>query len=236
MDKTTVIIPCYGDPKLNTRCVFSVLNHSRADILLIDNGVSNLSMFLNYKNVRIFRPNENIGYPKAINAGIALSTSPYLVFLNCDTEVEPFWLDRMQDSFTAVTAAVGPLTDNASQPQGRYEAAKEAIRVFPEKIEMGWGIAMPMSFFCVMVSREAINDIGYLDDGFSPGYGEDDDWLYRAHLRGWELRINKSVQVKHTPHSTWDEQDRMNAQRNAVERLIFKYGKKMAPAALENTT
>lgn len=44
-----------------------------------------------------------------------------------------------------------------------------------------------MAFWCVMIPRKLFDEIGYLDETFSPGMGEDGDFCIRAQLAGHPL-------------------------------------------------
>ena len=44
-----------------------------------------------------------------------------------------------------------------------------------------------MAFWCVMLPRKLIGEIGLLDEVFDPGMGEDGDFSIKAQLRGYEL-------------------------------------------------
>lgn len=44
-----------------------------------------------------------------------------------------------------------------------------------------------MAFWCVMLPRKLIREIGLLDEVFDPGMGEDGDFSIKAQLRGYEL-------------------------------------------------
>ena len=74
-----------------------------------------------------------------------------------------------------------------------------------------------------MLSREAILDVGYLDDNFSPGCGEDDDWLFRAHQLGWRLAIQTDALVHHVGQASWDLNLRAKCQERAVAYLKQKH-------------
>lgn len=49
---------------------------------------------------------------------------------------------------------------------------------------------------CMMVRREAIAQVGLLDEGFFM-YGEDLDWCYRIKAAGWKVYYNPEVTVLH---------------------------------------
>jgi GT2 family glycosyltransferase len=50
---------------------------------------------------------------------------------------------------------------------------------------------------CLLLRVDALRAVGYLDEGFDPGYGEDIDLCYRLAKHGWSLRICQEAQVIH---------------------------------------
>jgi O-antigen biosynthesis protein len=165
-----------------------------------------------------------IGYTKACNAGIALSTAPYVVLLNSDaTPKTEGWLEKMAACFDAGIAAVGPITDNPKQGQGRpdaYPPNTGFIQLEPTSTDAGWGWNVHLSFFCVMICREALVDVGYLDERFSPGGGEDDDWLYRAYLKGWGYGVQTDVLVSHVGQASWESLEPLPQRSERAHRLL----------------
>ena len=57
-------------------------------------------------------------------------------------------------------------------------------------------------FFCVAIKREVIEKIGLLDEQFSPGNFEDDDFCVRAILAGFRLGIAQDVLIYHKGSAT----------------------------------
>lgn len=56
---------------------------------------------------------------------------------------------------------------------------------------------MAVPFVCVMLRRDALNDIGLLDERFDGYGGDDEEWCLRALARGWSLAVTPRVVVKH---------------------------------------
>jgi GT2 family glycosyltransferase len=227
--KYDIIIATNGETELSEKCFHSV-RHNSIDwrIIWIDNDrypapelIDDLS-----NNVTYVRPPENIGYTKAMNVGLALSTAPFVVLLNDDTEVTDGWLEGLEEGFlfSRRVAAVAPITNNQRQGQGRKTPNQGIFEIIPKEIKAGWGIDVQLSSFCLMLSREAIVEIGYLDERFSPGFGDDDDWLYRAHLKNWRLILQTDVLVKHVGSATWSTEKRAELQSRNVQLLKKKYG------------
>ena len=155
-------------------------------------------------------PNHNIipidgrdGYTVGVNKGLKRSTAPYVLLLNDDAEIRSHdftW--HMQQTFRQVPhcACVG-VVNPCRKPE--MERNKGIVQVTPELSLDGFGIGdMKISFFCAMLSRQAIDAIGLLDEQFNPGYGEDDDWIAEAHLEGWGLGIHTDMLVNHEGGAT----------------------------------
>lgn len=169
---------------------------------------------------------ENIGYTKGTNVGLAISTAPYVVLLNDDTEVPEGWLEKLEEAFAIQKlAAVGPLSTSQRQWQGQFPEEK-GFQVVPTKFSLRGTKAIggrPLAFFCTMISREAIEAIGYLDERFSPGFAEDDDWICRATLLGWYQAVRTDLRVKHVHRATWNPQKVAELQARNCRRLREKY-------------
>jgi len=54
-----------------------------------------------------------------------------------------------------------------------------------------------LAFLCTLIKREVIKAIGGLDERFSPGNYEDDDYCLRAQLAGYKAVIAKDVFIHH---------------------------------------
>ena len=97
-----IIFVCYNNKNVIKRCFNSLEKYTENynNVIVIDNNSDEetIKALLSYKNILktgdfIFHKNkENLGYSKALNQGIKLSHSPYLVFANLDIEFMENWL------------------------------------------------------------------------------------------------------------------------------------------------
>ncbi len=81
-------------------CLDSILNQTYRDysVLVIDNASTDGSdKFIedNYDNVELVRMKKNYGFSSAVNKGIELSDSEYVLLLNNDTQTEPDFLAEL---------------------------------------------------------------------------------------------------------------------------------------------
>jgi GT2 family glycosyltransferase len=60
-----------------------------------------------------------------------------------------------------------------------------------------------LAFFCAIIRREALDDVGPLSEEYGLGYGEDDDYCIRMRQAGWKLGIANDAWVDHDHHATY---------------------------------
>jgi len=184
-----IILPFFNQTELLNNCIKSIRQHTtNYNLILIDNGSTE-----KIKEVCI-RNESNLGYPKAINQGLKQSTADFVLLLNSDTEVCENWTDLLKAPFNddKTVGAVGPLSTAKTQWQGLL------------KVENKWEkVKQPLSFFCVMFSKEAINTVGYLDEDFGIGFGEDNDYCSRLMWHGYSVVIQRRLRIKHHHRQTF---------------------------------
>lgn len=78
--------------------------------------------------------------------------------------------------------------------------------------------------FCQLKRKEALQQIGLLDDNLPHGLGTDDDWCHRARAGGWKILLALDAFADHDHKSTFRRsgQDRQAMQREAVSYLKGK--------------
>lgn len=203
--KTSIIIPVKDNQHLTEECIKSIKdNTADYELIIVDNGSNPV-----YKGEGlIIRNEENLGFPKAVNQGIIKSTGEVIVILNNDTIVTPNWLNDLIAHFDDYDM-VGPCTNYISGPQqikiDDY-SNPASWHVSAEKYHKeNKGQSMPwhrLVFFCVAIKEEVFNRIGLLDEQFSPGNFEDDDFCLRAIEAGFRLGIAQDVFIHHIGQAT----------------------------------
>lgn len=120
---------------------------------------------------KILSFSEPLGYTKAINAGIGVSEGEFVVLMNNDCQVLDYaksgdWLRMLEAPF---------LVDNMVGITG-------PSKLFSKEINSHFLI-----FFLVMMRRGLFYELGYLDEVFNPGGGEDIDFCARTERAGYKL-------------------------------------------------
>ncbi|MCM3626014.1 glycosyltransferase family 2 protein [Paenibacillus glycanilyticus] len=201
---TSIIIPTYNALPLLRETISSIRRHTKElyELIVVDNGSTDGTLdFLKQQRIITISLPANTGFPAACNWGLRLARGEWLVLLNNDVLVTAEWLSRMQRTYDrdASIGIVGPLTNYASGRQqvamtARYEEFAAQLSAEQdgkqEKVNRIIG-------FCMLFSRTFMKKVGLLDEQFSPGHFEDDDYCYRAYLAGYRVVIAKDAFVYH---------------------------------------
>lgn len=205
MPKYSIIIPVCNQPELTKACLDSVAAHSHDhEVIVVDNGSSPAWRGPEF----CIRNEKNLGFPVAINQGIKRAVGEIIVLLNNDTVVSAGWLDRLSHHLKSFDL-VGPMTNRVSGPQqlsvSGFPLPDGILGVSEDVYRSSAGRAIPfhrLVFFCVAIKREVIDKIGLLDERFSPGNFEDDDYCLRAIEAGFRLGIATDCFIYHAGGST----------------------------------
>ena len=100
MQIATVVIPNLNGMKYLKDCLDSLRRQTRTDfsVILIDNGSTDGSadyVAQNYPEVRVERFSENRGFCGAVNAGIRMSSTRYVILLNNDTICDAQFVEQL---------------------------------------------------------------------------------------------------------------------------------------------
>jgi len=184
--------------KLTEDCINSIqrnTSYPNYEIALIDNGSTDGSaaMLKEMKAKGIIKTlvlnKANLGYSAGVNQGFKESRGKYVFHLDNDTLVEKKWLEKAveaAENFQGKVGAVGSLIVG-KKDFGKGLQGTEIIRERPAVC----GAAM-------MYSKEALEKVGLLDaELWSPIYGEEQDWCYRARNAGFAVIESNASRVYH---------------------------------------
>ena len=197
----SIIIPVLNQLEMTLKCIESIEDNTKDfEIIIIDNGSD--PPCPKYCDTLI-RNEENLGFPKAVNQGIEASNGDVVVILNNDVIVTDNWLYRLEWHLLKYDM-VGPCTNSISGPQqvliSQYNNEQELNTAAMEFQLKNAFQSIPFHrivFYCVAIKREVIDKIGLLDEIYSPGNYEDDDFCMRAIDAGFKLGIARDVYVHH---------------------------------------
>lgn len=220
-----IIIPVYNAYEDLQTCVASVLEYTdlgRHRLILVNDAspddriTSYLNTLSEHQNVVIVENEKNLGFSGSINHGIEISATRDVILLNSDTIVTKNWAEKMtvcaysDDAIATVT----PLSNNAtlcSVPEFLQENVLPegyTLEQYAELIENVSLCSYPRipvaNGFCMYVKREVIEKIGSFDMiTFERGYGEENDFCYRAEQIGYHHAMCDDTYIYHTGTSSF---------------------------------
>jgi N-acetylglucosaminyl-diphospho-decaprenol L-rhamnosyltransferase len=219
--KFSVLIVNYASWPLTLRCIESLQQTRYGDfeIIVVDNDSAEPPE-LPFA-VRLIRNKENLGFARAHNRGIAVSSGDPVVIINPDTVVERDFFEHLQE-FVTENPRVGIAGPRILDSEGDLQlSARREIsalsgflgrtslltRLFPKSslvksqfpavtdqsrpTSVDW-----VSGACMVVRRETLRDVGTLDERFFM-YFEDADLCRRARAAGWLVYYLPHVEIVH---------------------------------------
>ena len=154
-----------------------------------------------------------MGFSYAVNQGIGVSNSDFILLLNNDTVVTKNWATRLLQGFNLLSniGLVGPMTNHAPPPQNVAEFKYnniDGLNCYANKWSLdheGEFIEVPrLSAFCVMISRRLIEAIGLFDTNYGNGFYEDEDYCLRTKESGYKIILARSVYIHHYGSRTFN--------------------------------
>lgn len=214
----TLLVDCVSSCLADARHVIVVDNASADESL---EGLKRV--FPNESRLQIIQNNRNMGFSAGCNVGIEVATEPFLLFLNPDCVLAEGSLQLMLENLQA-DARVGMVGGLLIDPDGTEQAGgRRAVPTPWRSFVRAFGLhcfadRWPRLFYdfhlhkqplpdapieveaisgaCILVKREAINDIGLWDEGYFL-HCEDLDWCMRLRRKGWKILFVPDAPVVH---------------------------------------
>ncbi|PQP81045.1 glycosyltransferase family 2 protein [Paenibacillus sp. PCH8] len=206
----SIVIPTYNQREYVLQCVSSIEKHTPApfEIIVVDNASKDgtaEALLRKGGMVRVAALDQNLGFAGGVNHGLMMARGRHIIVLNNDTLVTPGWLDNMMTCLAndPKIGVVGPVTN--------YIGGDQQIQVPYREVEEMWSFAATQNRpdaekhrmtdrlvgFCWLFSRELLERVGYLDEGYAVGNFEDDDWIIRVKLAGYKLAVAGDAFIHH---------------------------------------
>jgi len=204
-------------------CLASIDRHSpRAALVLVDDASEApcrrwLEEYAAGRpHVLLLRNAQQRGFPYNCNEIFYNTDARMICLLNSDTLVSPEWEVRVLNTMASAPARAlaGPstcFTHTAQQLPGllgeRLEQNLDTVAQISGEVRRRFGGAcrtLPtLGGFCLFVARELVRRIGYFDERFGLGAGEEDDFCYRAIKAGIRPTWVQGAYVHHFGHCSF---------------------------------
>jgi len=214
------------------------------EVIVVDNASADGSVAMvreDFPQVRLIANAENLGFTRGNNQAIAQSRGRYVLLLNPDTEVIGDALNTMVRYMDA-HPQVGVLGPQLLNPDGSVQPSRRRFPTlataflestvlqqwFPdnrilrryyvrdrgddEVQAVDWVVGA-----CLLVRRQAIEQVGLLDEAFFM-YSEELDWFRRFKEHDWQVVYLPTAQVIH-------HEARSSEQLKALQHIQFQRSK-----------
>lgn len=235
----SIVIPVYNQHEMTMDCLRAVREHTQdCEIILVDNGSTPAldRPYTGFMDCCMIRNDANMGFPWAVNQGIAVAKGDIIVLLNNDVIVTPGWATRLVRALQNPDdpySIVGPTTNFAAGIQrvdvGLYENEADLARE-SELLAAHWQDATePVNWvigFCMAFPKALWDELGPFDESLWPCSGEEIDFCLRARKAGHRVGVVRGCYVHHEGSQTFkalDEDYQTIVERNEAH-LAERWG------------
>jgi GT2 family glycosyltransferase len=217
----SVIIVNWNTKDLLVRCLDSIIlaaQRMKAEVFVVDNGSSDGSgrtVKEKFSEVILIENMTNLGFARANNQALRQSKGNYLLLLNPDTQIKGAAIRELisvMDAYphAGITGAQLLNSDGSKQnsianfPSLATELLNKSLLrwLFPKRFPgKGREYSDPIEVdsvigACMMVRRDAIEQVGLLDEDYFL-FLEETDWCYRMKRAGWKVYHVPQAEVYH---------------------------------------
>ena len=227
MARVSALVVAYNTRDLLLEALDSLAAEPDLQTIVVDNASSDGSVeavAARFPEVRLIASKTNLGFAAGTNLAAREARGDFLLLLNPDAALCPEALARLLGLMASRprAAAVGPAL---VYPDGRRQdsafrfpgLAQVALDLFPvprlagsrlngrlaaadEPVQVDHPLGA-----CMLIRRQAWDDIGPLDEGYFM-YVEEVDWCRRARRRGWEIWHDPRALVRHRAGAATSQQ------------------------------
>jgi GT2 family glycosyltransferase len=194
------------------------------EIIVVENHSSDGTVEMlrqDYPTVQLIENETNAGFVRPMNQAMHAASGRFVLLLNPDTVVLPGAADSLIDFFAKTPQAgiCGPKVLNRDRSLQKSCRRGEPRPVAVLSYFLGLSKLFPRSKFfggylmnymdedalhevagvagsCMLIRREVIEQIGYLDERFF-AYQEDADYCFQARKAGWKIYYVPQAQIIH---------------------------------------
>lgn len=259
-----IIVCVHNSPDDVNACLTSVLPSlsSQTRLIIVDDGSAKETEDLcravaasQPDLIRLIRRPEGSGFARAANNGLRESTGDMVILLNSDTIVVGDWVERLKACMLLrpEIGIVGPLSNAASWqsvPEFRGKDGKLAVNPVPGDPAIiaqihaacadfaksyDYPFVEQVNGFCYGIRRSLLDTIGLFDEEAFPfGYGEENDFSFRAGEAGFVCAIAIDCFVYHAKTKSYSSERRTQLTEAGQAILRSRYGRPRLQSAVRS--
>lgn len=207
----SIIILTYNQLEYTKLCLNSIRKYNGNDnceIIIVDNNSTDgtVEWIKSQHDIKYILNKENRGFPAGCNQGIEFANKENDIFLlNNDTVILPNSIFNLRmglysDSNIGATGSVSNSVTYYQKIEEIYNDIKEYINYgFKNNIHCKelYEERLKLIGFAMLIKRDVLEKVGYLDERFTPGNYEDDDISIRIISEGYKLLLCKDSYIHH---------------------------------------
>ncbi|NET30811.1 MAG: glycosyltransferase family 2 protein [Cyanothece sp. SIO1E1] len=196
----SVVIPVHNGGEAFRQCLASLALAAPAPlevIVVVDGDTDSSWQVAEEFGATVIRISHNGGPAKARNLGAKVANGEILFFVDADVAIHPDTLGRVEDEFRRspnLTALIGSYDDAPGAPNflSQYKNLFHHYTHQTAQTEAStfWGA-------CGAIRRDVFWKVGGFDENYRRPCVEDIELGYRLKQLGYEIRLCKSLEVKH---------------------------------------
>jgi len=211
--RVSVVIPVHNKFAVTYHGLAALIlapNRASFEVIIVDDASSDETTEIErvVSGITVVRNDKGLGFVRGCNRGAAAVRGEYVVMLNNDTEVAPYWIDELLWAFEHFQN-VGMTGAKLIYPNGRLQEAGGIV----------WGNGDPWNFgrngnardprynysrqidyisgACIMLPKVLWDELGGFDEHFAPAYYEDADLAFRVRQKGYKTVYTPFAEVVH---------------------------------------
>ena len=202
------------------RALAAAVADLRAEVLVVDNASTDdsvESVAREFPTARIIRNDKNVGFAAANNQALRMAGGRYALLLNTDTLPDPESLKHLV-AFADAHPRAGMIGAMLLNPDGSFQASYADFPSLIGETLLLLGLARKVKGphfpnhgplesqearrcdwvqgACLLVRREALADIGLMDESYFM-YTEETDWCAECWKAGWEVWYTPDARIVH---------------------------------------
>ena len=211
---TSIIILSYNTLIMLQMCIESIRGFTAPgtyELIVVDNASHDGSVewLKEQSDIKCIFNKENKGFPIGCNQGMEIATGSEILLLNSDVIVTPRWLEQLKIALysSEKIGAVSCLTNKCSNfqqisvPYNTKNIDIDGLMEFSEQFNHSdsskWLPYYTLVGFCMLFRTSLYKETGGLDEIFTPGNFEDDDYSIRIRMAGYQLLLCQDTFIHH---------------------------------------